>query len=59
METPPSVLEIPAGLEALGVQLVRSPQVVLGDPSGLCGLCGLGFQGPQAGPFHQEVLCHL
>lgn len=55
----PSVPEILAVPGALGVRPVHSPQVVLGGPSGLCGLCDLGFQGPQAGPFHQEILCHL
>lgn len=33
--------------------------MVLGGPSGLCGLCDRGSQGPQAGPSHQGVLCHL
>lgn len=57
--TLPSVREILAGLEALGARSLHSPQGALGDPSGLCGLCDLEFQGPQAGPSHQEVLCHL
>lgn len=55
----PSVLEILAGPEARGGQPVHSLQVVLGGPSGRCGLCDQGFQGPQAVPSHQEVLCHL
>lgn len=55
----PSVLEILAGPEAPGAQPVHSPQVVLEGPSGRCGLCDQGFQGPQAVPSHQEVLCHL
>lgn len=59
METPPLVLGILAGQEVLGARLVHFPQVVLVGPSDLCGPCGLGFQGPQADPSHQAVLCRL